>query len=100
VFGGIVDVSAGGVRLRIRPGQGVAEGSAFDVALEVSLPSAPQAVPPVRLCGTAVTVRAYETDAPAFELALRFLAPLAVWDGFGAPAAIQSIPEPSVPTGV
>ena len=97
LFGGIMDVSAGGVRLRIRPGHDLTPGTLFDVSLEVALPTAPQAVPPVRLCGAAVTVRAQEIEGPAHEVALRFMAPLSVSDGFDAPHATEQRPEPSVP---
>lgn len=87
VFGGIVDVSAGGARLRVRPGVRVQAGTVYLVELEVAVSEARGPVPPVRLEGRAVAVRVDSTDAPrGDEVALRFEGPLLVGDGFAAVA--------------
>jgi len=87
VFGGIVDVSAGGARLRVRPGVRVEPGAVFLVELEVAVSEARGPVPPVRLEGRATAVRIDASEAPrGAEVALRFEGPLLVCDGFAAVA--------------
>jgi hypothetical protein len=103
VFGGIVDVSAGGARLRVRPDYVFAPGAPFVVDLEVSMPESRGPVPPVRLRGRGVTVRfdANQTARGA-ELSLRFEGPLLVCDGIGVSLPAFAIPaseaSASVPT--
>ena len=87
VFGGIVDVSAGGARLRVRPGVRVEPGAVYLVELEVAVSETRGPVPPVRLEGRATAVRVDRSDAPrGAEVALRFEGPLLVSDGFSAVA--------------
>ena len=82
VFGGLVDVSAGGVRLRVRPGTRLEPGQVWAVDLEIALPNAPSATPPVRLWGSGTVVR-YDEEAPTgVEAAMRFESPLRVVEGF------------------
>ncbi len=87
VFGGIVDVSAGGARLRVRPGVRVEAGAVYLVELEVAVPETKGPVPPVRLEGRATALRIDASEAPrGAEVALRFEGPLLVSDGFSAVA--------------
>lgn len=88
VFGGVVNVSAAGIRLRVRPDLGLLPGDSYDVVVEVSLPSSPPTVPPVRLQGRGVTVWCAESADRTSEVALRFEAPLHVCDVFSQPVGI------------
>jgi hypothetical protein len=90
VFGGLVDVSASGVRLRVKPGAAFREGEVLAVDLEVTLPTAPPNSPPVRLWGCGSVVRQEDTLSRGTEVALRFETPLAVAEGFGAPVPSAS----------
>jgi hypothetical protein len=83
VFGGILDVSAGGVRLRVRPGSDVEKGDRMSLDLEIPMPSAPATVPPVRLFGHGQVLRLDLGSEGASEAALRFEAPLEVCEFFG-----------------
>jgi hypothetical protein len=87
VYGGIVDVSAGGARLRVRPGVRVERGDVYLVDLEVTVSESRGPVPPVRLSGRGQAVRVDTSSAPrGDEVALRFEAPLRIADGFVAVA--------------
>lgn len=84
-YGGIVDVSARGVRLRVRPGADIPDALKCHVLLEVSLPGASESTPPVRLNGDAVLLRrAFTTGDRVEEIALRFDEPLRVGDAFAS----------------
>lgn len=85
-YGGIVDVGARGVRLRVRPGIEVTDGMPCHVWLEVSLPAAGPDVPPVRLHGGAVVLRRGLVNERVEEIALRFDEALRVGDAFATPA--------------
>jgi len=96
-YGGIVDVSARGVRLRVRPGAEIPDGLRCHVLLEVSLPAAAPSTPPVRLDGDAVLLRRTLSSGDRVEeIALRFDHPLRVGDAFAtvvpAPRARASLP--------
>lgn len=83
IFGGIVDVSAGGARLRIRPGVRLEPGAIYLIDLEVAMPETRGPIPPVRLRGRAVSLRFETVEAPrGAELSIRFDGPLRVNDGF------------------
>jgi|GEM_PF-3215595 len=82
-YGGIVDVSARGVRLRVRPGADIPDGLRCRVLLEVSLPAGGPSTPPVRLDGDAVLLRRVHAEGERIEeIALRFDHPLRVGDAF------------------
>lgn len=88
-----MDVSAGGTRLRVRPGVRIEPGAFFVVDLEVSVPEARGPVPPVRLRGRGVTVRYDASAAPrGAELSIRFEGPLLVCDGIGVTLPAFAIP--------
>lgn len=98
LFGGIVDVSAGGTRLRVRPGVRVEPGCAYLLDLEVAMPEARGPVPPVRLKGRAIALRLDPSATPrGAELSLRFEGPLRVSDGFAIlePPPSAPCPEPT-----
>lgn len=81
-YGGIVDVSARGVRLRVRPGVEVPDAARCHVHLEVAMPTGTSHTPPVRLSGDAVVLRRTVQADRAEEVALRFEMPLRVGDAF------------------
>ncbi|MCC7137062.1 MAG: PilZ domain-containing protein [Planctomycetes bacterium] len=83
-FGGIVDVSARGVRVRVRPSTCAEVGAACLVHLAVMLPGTGPEAPAVRLHGRAVVVRHTVRDDRTEELALRFELPLQVGDAFAS----------------
>src|SRR5262245_3213479 len=89
VFGGILDVSAGGMRLRVRPGSDVEPGDRIDVDLEVSMPSAPPSIPPIRLYGRGEVLRLDVGPEGSSEAAIRFESALEVHDGFGPGASVS-----------
>lgn len=93
-FGGLVDVSARGARLRVRPPSALPVGAACVVHLAVMLPGASPSAPAVRLHGCAVVVRHAVREDRTEEIAVRFDTPLQVGDAF-APAAAE--PAPSEP---
>jgi hypothetical protein len=93
VFGGILDVSAGGVRLRVRPGSDVEPGDRIDLDLEISMPFAPPSVPPLRLYGRGEVLRLDLGPEGSSEAAIRFDVPLEVHDGFGPGAFASSTPR-------
>lgn len=86
VFGGVVDVSASGVRLRVKPGTSLKTGEVWAVDLEVALPRVPPAAPPVRLWGCGSVTRVEESEERGTEIAMHFEAPLVVVEGFPVPA--------------
>ena len=92
VFGGLVDVSAGGARLRVKPGTGLVPGRLFAVDLEVSMPVVDSSTPPLRLYGRGTVIRIEETPDRGLEACLRFEAPLMIAEGFRPP-----IPTPRAP---
>lgn len=97
-YGGIVDVSARGVRLRVRPGADIPDDLRCHVLLEVSLPAANPGTPPVRLDGDAVLLRrSFAAGERIEEIALRFDRPLRVGDAFASvvPAARVKTPQPA-----
>ncbi|MFO0934399.1 MAG: hypothetical protein U1E39_17060 [Planctomycetota bacterium] len=97
-YGGIVDVSARGVRLRVRPGADIPDDLRCHVLLEVSLPAANPGTPPVRLDGDAVLLRrSFAAGDRIEEIALRFDRPLRVGDAFASvvPAARAKTPQPA-----
>lgn len=94
VFGGIVDVSAGGTRLRVRPGVRVEPGTVYLVDLEVAVPETRGPVTPVRLNGRGTTLRFDASEAPrGAEVTLRFEGPLLVSDGIGVTPPAFAIPS-------
>ena len=98
LFGGIVDVSAGGTRLRVRPGVRIEPGVVYLVDLEVAVPETRGPVPPVRLRGRGTALRFDPaSDVPrGAELSLRFEGPLLVSDGFVAlPPEFAPPPRPA-----
>ena len=92
MFGGLVDVSAGGARLRVKPGTGLVPGQLWAVDLEVTLPTTDPGTPPMRLFGRGTVLRLERTDKRGVEACLRFEAPLMIAEGFRAP-----IPAPRPP---
>ncbi len=84
VFGGIVDVSASGVRLRVRPGADLESGDLVSVDMEVPLPMSRETAPPVRLRGKGSVLRVDLDAEGATEAAIRFGTPLVVSDAFTA----------------
>lgn len=95
-YGGIVDVSARGVRLRVRPGAEVPDDLRCHVQLEVSLPASGPNTPPVRLNGDAVLLRRSVSVGDRIEeIALRFDDPLRVGDAFAAAAPCVRTPTPA-----
>ena len=75
-------MSAGGCRLRIRPGTGLKPGQVWALDLEIAMPQIPSSIPPVRLWGTATVIRYEERGDAGIEAAIRFEAPLIVVEGF------------------
>ena len=84
VFGGLLDVSAGGARVRVRPGTGLVPGQVWALDLEIAMPQLPTSIAPVRLWGTATVLRYDEAGGAGIEAALRFETPLQVVEGFTA----------------
>jgi hypothetical protein len=84
-YGGIVDVSARGVRLRVRPELVVSEGLRCHVSIVVTLPNSPTDASAVRLTGDAVVVRFVSAPERGAEIALKFDQPLSMGDAFSAP---------------
>jgi hypothetical protein len=98
VFGAILDVSASGVRLRVRPGSDVERGDRMDLDLEIPMPAAPVSVPPVRLFGRGQVLRMDLGREGASEAAVRFDSPLEVSEVFGPnPFANASPRRPRYP---
>src|SRR5262245_58498940 len=97
VFGGIVDVGARGVRLRVRPGFLLETGDVCHVQLVVALAGSTNG-PPVRLHGRAVLLRRVETTDLSEEIALRFEEPLQVGEAFATQPPPANIPRE--PTGL
>lgn len=96
-YGAVVDVSARGLRLRVRPGTDLPDGLRCDVVLEVSVPGSGPDTPAVRLHGVASLVRRSASEGdPMEEVAFRFDEPLRVGDAFGAPARAAARPEGSL----
>jgi hypothetical protein len=95
VFGGLVDVSAGGARLRVKPGTGLAPGQLWAVDLEVTLPTTDSATPPLRLYGRGTVTRLERSDARGVEACLRFEAPLMIAEGFRPPIPAGRAPVPA-----
>ncbi len=87
VFGGLVDVGARGLRVRVRPGSDVEPGDVVDLDLEVCLPASASATYPVRLLGRGRVLRVDLGSQASTEAALAFEAPLAIREGFLAPVA-------------
>jgi hypothetical protein len=87
VFGGLVDVSAGGARLRVKPGTGLVPGRLFAVDLEVTMPTSEPSTPPLRLYGRGTVVRVDATSDRGLEACVRFEAPLMIAEGFRPPIA-------------
>jgi hypothetical protein len=83
VFGGIVDVSAGGTRLRVKPGTRLRPGEVWALDLEVSLPHLPPSSAPVRLWGAGAVLRVVDSHRRGTEVAVRFESPLRVVEGVG-----------------
>ena len=80
VFGGLVDVSAGGARIRVKPGTRLLAGEVWAVDIEVSTPALGGSSP-VRLFGSCAVLRIADTPRQGTEVGLRFEAPLAVVEG-------------------
>ena len=100
VFGGIVDISAGGTRLRVRPGVRVEPGAVFLVDLEVAVPETRGPVHPVRLRGRGTALRFDASEAPrGAELSVRFEGPLLVCDGIGVTPPAFAIPSAAIVVG-
>jgi hypothetical protein len=94
VYGGIVDVSAGGTRLRVRPGVSVEPGAIYLVDLEVAIPDQRGPSTPVRLNGRGLTLRFQATEAArGAEVTIRFEGPLQVTDGIGVTPPAFAIPS-------
>jgi hypothetical protein len=95
VFGGIVDVGARGVRLRVRPGFSLSPGDICRVQLVVTIPTTAPEGPPVRLHGRAVLLRRLEGSDHSEEVAFRFEEPLRVGEAFSAQPPPSTPKEPS-----
>jgi hypothetical protein len=91
VFGGLVDVSAGGARIRVKPGTRLLPGEVWAVDIEVATPALGGSAP-VRLFGSCAVLRIADTARQGTEVGLRFEAPLAVVEGTGArrPAVVPA----------
>jgi hypothetical protein len=85
VFGGLVDVSAGGARLRVKPGTGLVPGQLWAVDLEVAMPATTENTPPLRLYGRGTVLRVERSAERGVEACLRFEAPLLMAEGFRSP---------------
>ncbi len=83
--GGIVDVSASGVRIRLRPGLLPEVGEAGALDLRVNLADGGGLSPALRLTGHGVVVRVARGEGEEREIALRFDGPLCVREAFGPP---------------
>jgi hypothetical protein len=85
--GGLVDVSAGGLRFRLRPANLPEVGAFGAVDVRVVPAGAREAAAAVRLTGFAEVLRVERTEGAYVEVALRFLDPLRVREAFEAIAA-------------
>lgn len=92
LYGGIVDVSATGMRLRVSPGADIDSSDRYELDLEVPLPNARETVPPLRLYGVGEVVRVDVVEEGATEAAIRFDAPLVVSESFAARAPALASP--------
>jgi hypothetical protein len=87
IVGGILDVSAGGIRFRVRPGDvpTVGEPGVLDVRITLSSSSGPS--PTLRLTGQGNVVRVRNGAEGGSEVSVQFDAPLRVRDAFAPPGA-------------
>ncbi len=103
LYATVVDVSAGGVRVRLEPGVKVAAGESYLVDLDVGFPGAADAGTAVRLRGRGFSLRTKPLeDGQGLEVAVRFEGPLLVCDGFVPPGPLEAplrLSPPPVPTG-
>jgi hypothetical protein len=85
VCGSLVDVSAGGARLRFVLPPPLRVGASYPVDLSVADAKAPPGALPVRLKGHAVLLRLDDAAAPVVDGAIRFTEPLRVTEAFRSP---------------
>jgi hypothetical protein len=85
VCGSLVDVSAGGARLRFVLAPPLRVGASYPVDLSVADAKAPPGALPVRLRGHAVLLRLDDEAAPLVDGAIRFTEPLRVTEAFRSP---------------
>jgi hypothetical protein len=85
--GVLVDVSAGGVRVRFPHPPALAVGRALVIDLSVADTKAPPGALPVRLKGRAELLRLVE-EPDGIEAGLRFLEPLKVTEAFRSPTLL------------
>jgi hypothetical protein len=85
--GGLVDVSASGLRFRLRPTDLPEVGAFGAVDVRVVPAGAREAAAAVRLTGFAEVLRVDQSDAAFVEVAVRFLDPLSVREAFEMIAA-------------
>lgn len=91
LYATVVDVSAGGVRVRLEPGVKVHAGEPYLVDLDVGFPGAAVVGPSVRLRGRGHSLRAMPMpDGGGLEVAVRFEGPLLVCDGFVPPSPLEA----------
>lgn len=91
LYATVVDVSAGGVRVRLEPGVRGVAGEPYLVDLDVGFPGAAVVAPSVRLRGRGLSVRATPLpDDGGLELAVRFEGPLLLCDGFVPPSPLEA----------
>ena len=95
VFGGLVDVSATGARIRVKPGTRLRPGEVWAVDIEVASPQLAGASP-VRLGGAGTVLRVADTHMKGTEVALRFEAPLMVVEETTARRAAAGTPPAPV----
>ena len=97
MFGGLVDVSAGGARLRVKPGTGLVPGQLWAVDVEVAMPTTTESSPPLRLYGRGTVLRVERSADRGVEACIRFEVPLRIAEGFRTPLA-ESRPAVSAQT--
>jgi len=104
LYATVLDVSAGGVRVRLEPGVKVTDGETFLVDLDVGLPGSADAASAVRLRGRGYSMRTFSLpDGQGLEVAMRFEGPLLVCDGFVPPSPLEAplrlspLPAPPAP---
>jgi hypothetical protein len=87
VCGALVDVSAGGARLRFLLPPPLRVGATIPVDLSVADAKAPPGALPIRLRGRATLVRLEDAASPGVDGAIRFTEPLRVTEAFRSPTS-------------
>ena len=92
VRGAVVDVSAGGARLRVTPGVMLPSGSGVDVEFAIADLKGPPGSLPVRLSGHGTVLRWGDLPTGGCEAAVAFEEPLRVCEPFPS-ASLSRFPR-------